>query len=58
MNERKKEKVKNAKPIVSKAQRKAMQKHSNIKDNIITSTGKGGAVVVIGIEKYIREARR
>ena len=50
--------MKNPKPNLSKAEQKAMEELEKRKDIIITNADKGGAVVIINVEKYINEANR
>ena len=50
--------MKNPKPNLSAGEQKAMEKLAKRKDIIITNADKGGAVVIIDVEKYINEANR
>ena len=50
--------MKNPKPNLSAGEQKAMEKLAKRKDIIITNADKGGAVVIINVEKYINEANR
>ena len=50
--------MKNPKPNLSTGEQKAMEKLAKRKDIIITNADKGGAVVIINVEKYINEANR
>ena len=50
--------MKNPKPNLSKVEQKAMEELSKQKDFIITNADKGGAVVIMDVEKYINEANR
>ena len=50
--------MKNPKPNLSKGEQKAMEELAKRKDIIITSADKGGAVVIMDVEKYINEANR
>ena len=50
--------MKNPKPNLSKAEQKAMEELEKRKDIIITNADKGGAVVIMDVEKYINEANR
>ena len=54
--QRKKEKIKNPKPNLSKGEQKAMEELTKRKDIVITNADKGGAVVIMDVEKYINEA--
>ena len=58
LNREKKKKMKNPKPNLSKGEQKAMEELAKRKDIIITSADKGGAVVIMDVEKYINEANR
>ena len=50
--------MKNPKPNLSKGEQKAMEELAKRKDIIITNADKGGAVVIMDVEKYINEANR
>ena len=50
--------MKNPKPNLSKGEQKAMEELAKRKGIIITNAEKGGAVVIIDVEKYIKEATR
>ena len=50
--------MKNPKPNLSKGEQKAMEELPKRKDIIITNADKGGAVVIMDVEKYIKEANR
>ena len=50
--------MKNPKPNLSAGEQKAMEKLAKRKAIIITNADKGGAVVIINVEKYINEANR
>ena len=50
--------MKNPKSNLSAGEQKAMEKLAKRKDIIITNADKGGAVVIINVEKYINEANR
>ena len=50
--------MKNPKPNLSKGEQKAMEQLAKRKDIIITNAGKGGAVVIMAVKKYINEANR
>ena len=58
LNKEKKKKIKNPKPNLSKGEQKAMEELAKRKGIIITNAEKGGAVVIIDVEKYIKEATR
>ena len=55
-NNEKTKKMKNPKPNLSKGEQKAMEERAKRKDTIITNADKGGAVVIIDVEKYINKA--
>ena len=48
--------MKNPKPNLSKGEQKTMEELAKRKDIIITNADKGGAVVIMDVEKYINEA--
>ena len=50
--------MKKPKPTLSKGEQKAMEELAKRKDIIITSADKGGAVVIMDVEKCINEANR
>ena len=50
--------MKTPKPNPSKGEQKAMEELAKRKDIIITNADKGGAVVIMDVEKYINEANR
>ena len=50
--------MKNPKANLSKGEQKATEELAKRKDVIITNAGKGGAVVIMDVEKYIKEANR
>ena len=58
LNKERKKKMKNPKPNLSKGEQKAMEELAKRKDIIITNADKGGAVVIMDVEKYINEANR
>ena len=58
LNKEKTQKMKNPKPNVSKGEQKATEGLAKRKDIIITNADKGGAVVIMDVEKYIKEANR
>ena len=50
--------MKNSKPNLSKGEQKVIEELAKRKDIIITNLDKGGAVVIMDVEKYIEEANR
>ena len=48
--------MKNPKPNLTKGEQKAMEELAKRKDVIITNADKGGAVVIMDVEKYINKA--
>ena len=50
--------MKNPKPNLYEGEQKAMEELTKRKDIIITNADKGGAVVIMDVEKYINEANR
>ena len=48
--------MKNLKPSLSKRKQKAMEELAKRKDIFITNADKGGAVVILDVEKYIKKA--
>ena len=50
--------MKNLNPNLSKGEQKAMDELAKRKNIIITNVDKGGAVVVMDIERYINEVNR
>ena len=48
--------MKNPKPNLFKEEQKVMEELAKRKDIIITNADKGGAVVVVDVEKYINKA--
>ena len=48
--------MENPKPNLSKGEQKSMEELAKRKDIIITNVDKGGAVVIMDIEKYINKA--
>ena len=53
---KKRKKMKNPKQNLSKGEQKSMEEFAKRKEIIITNADEGGAVVVMGVEKYINEA--
>ena len=48
--------MKNLKPSLSKGKQKAMEELAKRKDIFITNADKGGAAVILDVEKYIKKA--
>ena len=53
LNKEKTKNIKNPKPNLSKGEQKAIEELAKRKDIIITNAGKGGAVVIMDVEKSI-----
>ena len=56
LNKEKTKKMKNPKPILSRGKQKAIEELAKRKNIVITNADKGGAVVIMDVEKYIKEA--
>ena len=50
--------MKQAKPNLSKMEQKAMEELAKRKDVIMANADKDGALVIMDLEKYIKEANR
>ena len=48
--------MKNPKQNLSKGEQRSMEEFAKRKEIIITNADEGGAVVIMGVEKYINEA--